>query len=251
MGVALVTGGGRHIGAEISRLLASTGHSVIIHYFSSADESEELANELRNITDVATIQADLSSSQNCIDLIEQAGSFFGPINILINNSSHFEYDNIETINVDSFSRSIEINTLAPVILSKAFNSQLIDGSGCVINILDQKINNPNPDYLSYTISKIALSGITETLAMALAPNIRVNGVAPGLTLPSPHASISSFEDVHNKTPLNRGSNAIDIAEAVLFLIGANAITGQIIFVDGGERLIPNPRDVLYRGELNE
>ena len=236
MGVALVTGGGRRIGAEISRLLASTGHSVIIHYFSSADESEELANELRNITDVATIQADLSSSQNCIDLIEQAGIFFGPINILINNSSHFEYDNIETINVDSFSRSIEINTLAPVILSKAFNSQLIDGSGCVINILDQKIT---------------LSGITETLAMALAPNIRVNGVAPGLTLPSPHASISSFEDVHNKTPLNRGSNAIDIAEAVLFLIGANAITGQIIFVDGGERLIPNPRDVLYRGELNE
>jgi len=247
MGVALVTGGGCRIGAEICRSLAESGHSVIIHYNSSKLESESLATELRKFTDVATIQTDLENHDDVRSLLSKSVDFFGPIDILINNASFFEYDNIESFNMDSFNRSIVVNTLAPIVLSKAFANQVPESGGVIINILDQKLENPNPDYLSYTISKTAIGGMIETLAIGLAPSVRVNGIAPGLTLPSPHASKSSFDEVHNTTPLGRGSTPRDIGDAVLYLVSAKAVTGHVLFVDGGERLSPRDRDVLYGG----
>ena len=249
MGVALVTGGGLRIGAEICRSLAASGHSLIIHFNTSKSESEALADELRDSTQIATIQADLENQNECKELLAKATEFFGPISILINNASFFEYDNMESFNIDTFNRSIGVNTLAPLILIQAFARQVPESGGCIINLLDQKLHNPNPDYLSYTTSKTAIAGITEALAIALAPSIRVNAIAPGLTLPSPHASQSKFEEIHNSTPLARGSTPQDISEAVLFLVAAEAVTGQVLFVDGGERLSPRDADVLYgRGE---
>ena len=247
MTVALVTGGACRIGAQICRSLANAGHKVIIHYNSSKSEADLLANELGKITSVATIQSDLGDQEQVMKLFSKSIDFFGPIDILINNACFFEYDNLESFNMDYFNRSIAINTLSPIILSKDFASQVPDEGGILINILDQKLANPNPDYLSYTISKSAISGIIESLAIGLAPSVRVNGIAPGLTMPSPHASIESFEEVHNTTPLGRGSTAQDIGDAVLFLVSAKSVTGQIIFVDGGERLMPRSSDVLYQG----
>jgi hypothetical protein len=249
VGVALVTGGAKRIGAEICRALASNGHSIIIHYRNSVEAATELCEELNKVSKSAIIRADLENLDEVKSLLPKAVQLFGPIDILINNASMFEYDNIESINSDLFNRSIATNTLAPILLIQAFAEQSLEAQGCIINLLDQKLENPNQDYLSYTASKTALAGLVEPLAIGLAPTIRVNGIAPGLTLPSPHASVSQFEKLHDKTPLGRGATPRDISEAVVFLIGAQAVTGQVLFVDGGERLHPRDTDVLYgRGE---
>lgn len=249
MGVALVTGGAKRIGAEICRALANNGHSVIIHYRNSVEAATSLSEELNNVSKSATIRADLEEADDVKSLLPKAAQIFGPIDILINNASMFEYDTIDSLNSDRFNRSIATNTLAPILLIQAFAEQSLEGPGCIINLLDQKLENPNPDYLSYTASKTALAGLVEPLAIGLAPGIRVNGIAPGLTLPSPHAPVSEFEKLHDKTPLGRGATARDISEAVVFLIGAQSVTGQVLFVDGGERLHPRDTDVLYgRGE---
>ncbi|MBT4059961.1 MAG: SDR family oxidoreductase [Euryarchaeota archaeon] len=249
MGVALVTGGSRRIGAEICRTLAQSGHSVIIHYYNSEDSAKSLAEELNKISKAATIKANLDNTHEVQLLFENASKIFGQINILINNASLFEYDTIGSLDCNLFNQSIAINTLAPLILCEELSKQpnLVDG--CIVNILDNKLQNPNPDYLSYTTSKVALGGLIESLAIGLAPSTRVNGIAPGLILPSPHASISDFEEVHDSTPLERGATAQDIADAVVFLVNAKGVTGQVIFVDGGERFNRRDRDVLYeRGE---
>jgi len=249
MGVALVTGGAKRIGAEICRALASNGHSVIIHYRNSVEAATELSEELNKVSKSAIIRADLENLDDVKSLLPESVKFFGPIDILINNASMFEYDNIESINSDLFNRSIATNTLAPILLIQAFAEQSLEAQGCIINLLDQKLENPNQDYISYTASKTALAGLVEPLAIGLAPAIRVNGIAPGLTLPSPHASVSEFEKLHDKTPLGRGATPRDISEAVVFLISAQSVTGQVLFVDGGERLHPRDTDVLYgRGE---
>ena len=249
MGVALVTGGAKRIGAEICRALASNGHSIIIHYRNSVDEATQLSEELNKVSKSAIIRADLENLDDVKSLVPKAVKFFGHIDILINNASMFEYDNIKSINSDLFNRSIATNTLAPILLIQAFAEQSLEAQGCIINLLDQKLENPNQDYLSYTASKTALAGLVEPLAIGLAPAIRVNGIAPGLTLPSPHASVSEFEKLHDKTPLGRGATPRDISEAVVFLISAQSVTGQVLFVDGGERLHPRDTDVLYgRGE---
>jgi NAD(P)-dependent dehydrogenase (short-subunit alcohol dehydrogenase family) len=249
MGVALVTGGAKRIGAEICRALASNGHSVIIHYRNSVEAATELSEELNKVSKSVIIRADLEDSEQAKTLLDKAAKIFGPIDILINNASMFEYDHIDSLNIDLFNRSIATNTLAPILLIQAFAKQSLEAQGCIINLLDQKLENPNQDYLSYTASKTALAGLVEPLAIGLAPAIRVNGIAPGLTLPSPHASVSEFERLHDKTPLGRGATPSDISEAVVFLIGAQSVTGQVLFVDGGERLHPRDTDVLYgRGE---
>jgi NAD(P)-dependent dehydrogenase (short-subunit alcohol dehydrogenase family) len=249
MGVALVTGGAKRIGAEICRALASNGHSIIIHYRNSVEEATELSEELNKVSKSAIIRADLENLDEVKSLLPKAVKFFGHIDILINNASMFEYDNIKSINSDLFNRSIATNTLAPILLIQAFAEQSLEAQGCIINLLDQKLENPNQDYLSYTASKTALAGLVEPLAIGLAPAIRVNGIAPGLTLPSPHASVSEFKKLHDKTPLGRGATPRDISEAVVFLISAQSVTGQVLFVDGGERLQPRDTDVLYgRGE---
>jgi NAD(P)-dependent dehydrogenase (short-subunit alcohol dehydrogenase family) len=209
-----------------------------------------LATELRELgVGAVTVQAELEDSAEVASIVQTAADQLGPLDILVNNASTFQYDDLESLQPETFERTLRVNALAPLILSREFASQVPETGGVIVNLLDQKLANPNPDYLSYTTSKHALAGLTRSLSMGLAPSIRVNGISPGLTLPSPHASQAAFEEMHGTTPLERGSTPEDVASAVLFLVGAKTVTGEVIHVDGGEHLAPRASDVLYgRGD---
>ena len=246
MRAALVTGGSKRIGAAICRALAAEGTAVAIHCNRSVDEAVSLAAELEAAgSQAAVVEADLSDPSQVTSLVERAAADIGPLDLLVNNASLFEYDDLASLDPERYLRHQAINALAPLLLSREFASQAPESGAAVVNILDQKLSNPNPDYLSYTASKQALGGLTSALAQQLAPNVRVNGVAPGLTLPSAHASAEAFAEVHGSNPLARGVTPEDIAEAVIYLARAAAITGVVLHVDGGEHLAPRSDDVLY------
>ena len=246
MRAALVTGGSKRIGAAICRALAAEGTAVAIHCNRSVDEAVSLAAELEAAgSQAAVVEADLSDPSQVTSLVERAAADIGPLDLLVNNASLFEYDDLASLDSERYLRHQAINALAPLLLSREFASQAPESGAAVVNILDQKLSNPNPDYLSYTASKQALGGLTSALAQQLAPNVRVNGVAPGLTLPSAHASAEAFAEVHGSNPLARGVRPEDIAEAALHLARAAAITGVVLHVDGGEHLAPRSDDVLY------
>ena len=246
MRAALVTGGSKRIGAAICRALAAEGTAVAIHCNRSVDEAVSLAAELEAAgSQAAVVEADLSDPSQVTSLVERAAADIGPLDLLVNNASLFEYDDLASLDSERYLRHQAINALAPLLLSREFASQAPESGAAVVNILDQKLSNPNPDYLSYTASKQALGGLTSALAQQLAPNVRVNGVAPGLTLPSAHASAEAFAEVHGSNPLARGVRPEDIAEAVIYLARAAAITGVVLHVDGGEHLAPRSDDVLY------
>jgi len=219
---------------------------VAIHCNRSVDEAVSLAAELEAAgSQAAVVEADLSDPSQVTSLVERAAADIGPLDLLVNNASLFEYDDLASLDPERYLRHQAINALAPLLLSREFASQAPESGAAVVNILDQKLSNPNPDYLSYTASKQALGGLTSALAQQLAPNVRVNGVAPGLTLPSAHASAEAFAEVHGSNPLARGVRPEDIAEAVIYLARAAAITGVVLHVDGGEHLAPRSDDVLY------
>jgi len=219
---------------------------VAIHCNRSVDEAVSLAAELEAAgSQAAVVEADLSDPSQVTSLVERAAADVGPLDLLVNNASLFEYDDLASLDPERYLRHQAINALAPLLLSREFASQAPESGAAVVNILDQKLSNPNPDYLSYTASKQALGGLTSALAQQLAPNVRVNGVAPGLTLPSAHASAEAFAEVHGSNPLARGVLPEDIAEAVIYLARAAAITGVVLHVDGGEHLAPRSDDVLY------
>jgi NAD(P)-dependent dehydrogenase (short-subunit alcohol dehydrogenase family) len=245
--VALVTGGGIRLGAAIVRQLVAEGWQVVIHCNVSRGPADALAAELRaGGRDAAVVQADLADRAAVDGLVEAASAPFGPPTCLVNNASVFHRDEIATLGWSSWDAHITPNFAAPLFLAKHFADALPAGeAGCIVNLLDQKIANPNPDFLSYTASKLGLAGLTPVLAMALAPRIRVNGVAPGLTLISGKQTRASFERAWRDTPLGRGSTPGDIAAAVAFLAAAPAITGQTLIVDGGESLGRRPRDVAF------
>ena len=217
-----------------------------IHCNRSVDEAVSLAAELEAAgSQAAVVEADLSDPSQVTSLVERAAADIGPLDLLVNNASLFEYDDLASLDSERYLRHQAINALAPLLLSREFAAQAPHSGAAVVNILDQKLSNPNPDYLSYTASKQALGGLTSALAQQLAPNVRVNGVAPGLTLPSAHASAEAFAEVHGSNPLARGVRPEDIAEAVIYLARAAAITGVVLHVDGGEHLAPRSDDVLY------
>ena len=246
MRTALVTGGAKRIGAAICRALAGEGAAVAIHCNRAVDEAVSLAAELEAAgSQAAVVEADLSDPSQVTSLVERAAADIGPLDLLVNNASLFEYDDLASLDPERYLRHQAINALAPLLLIREFASQAPESGAAVVNILDQKLSNPNPDYLSYTASKQALGGLTSALAQQLAPNVRVNGVAPGLTLPSAHASAEAFAEVHGSNPLARGVRPEDIAEAVIYLARAAAITGVVLHVDGGEHLAPRSDDVLY------
>jgi NAD(P)-dependent dehydrogenase (short-subunit alcohol dehydrogenase family) len=220
---------------------------VIVHYNASRGSAE---NTVRAIVDdggkATAVQADLSSAQSCVGLIKTSGELTSGLICLVNNASVFIQDRIADVDAMSFDRSMAVNLRAPVLLSQAFAEQLPLGEeGVIINILDQKLMNTNPDFLSYSLTKYGLSGLTNMLAMALGPEIRVCGVAPGLTLPSGDQSQDQFHAVHTRTPLARGSAPENIADAVRYLVGARAVTGEVILVDGGQHLVRSERDVMF------
>lgn len=250
--VALVTGGARRVGAAIVRRLAGDGWQVVIHCNTSRDEADALAAALLGAGQkAAVVQADLADRGAVDGLIAAAAQPFGPLTCLVNNASVFRRDELASLTWDSWEAHVTPNLAAPLFLSKAFAEALPAGeSGAIVNLLDQKIANLNPDFLSYTVSKMGLASLTPILAMALAPRIRVNGVAPGLTLISGKQTPESFARAWRDTPLGRSSTPEEIAAGVAFILATPSMTGQTIFIDGGESLQRRGRDVAFDPKLN-
>jgi NAD(P)-dependent dehydrogenase (short-subunit alcohol dehydrogenase family) len=238
-GAALVTGGGRRIGAHLARTLAGRGYAVAIHYRTSATEAEAVADEIeRSGARTATLQADLNDPAQLEGLIAAAQAALGPITVLVNSAAVFEHDHAADFSVAQWDRQLATNLRAPVVLAREFARLLpAAAAGLVVNLLDQRIAAPTRGYFSYTLSKLALAAATELLAAALAPRVRVNGIAPGLTLISGAQSEADFERLIDRTPLGRGSSPDAIARALIYLLEADVVTGQILFVDGGRHLV--------------
>lgn len=236
--VALVTGGAKRIGGAIARDLASAGWAVAIHYGKSGDEAEALATEIRKGGGrAAALGADLSRESEVETLLPRAAAELGPLSLLVNNASVFEMDKIDTATRQSWDRHIETNLRAPLVLSQALARQLPDGSeGNIVNLLDQRVWKLTPFFLSYTVAKSGLWTLTQTLALALAPRIRVNGIGPGPTLPSARQSEEQFRRQQEALPLRRGATPEEIARALRFILAAPSFTGQMIALDGGEHL---------------
>lgn len=236
--VALVTGGTKRIGGAIADRLAAAGYAVIIHG-RDPREAEAKATAFRSKgTRAASIAGDLADLEGIPALMEAAGIPFGPPDLLVNNASLFAKDDLETLDSRQFSANLAVNLQAPVLLAQAFAVQRPEGeSGAIINLIDQRVLRVNPQFLSYTLAKAALYTATKTLAQALAPRgIRVNGVGPGPVLPNLHDGAEAFALEAAGTPLGRAVRAEEIADAVLFLAEAEAITGQMLAVDSGQHL---------------
>ena len=240
----LVTGGGKRLGAAIARAAAGAGWRVAIHYGRSADEARALAREL----DGVAVQGDLADTAAAAALFARAREAAGgPVAGLVNSASMFEYDRPEGIDAALAARLHAINAVTPALLAAALAAQDDVDDGAVVNLLDQKLANPNPDFFSYSLSKYALAGATTMLAQALAPTVRVNAVAPGITLPSGDQSDAAFAAVASDNLLRRPVGAANVAEAVVYLLGARSVTGQTLYVDCGQRFVQRDGDVMFEG----
>lgn len=249
-GAALVTGGARRIGREIALALARDGWDVAVHYATSRDEALATVEEIEAMGRRAVaVNRDLAVEAGVRSLLAECAHELGEVTCVVNNASLFDYDDATTFSSESLARHMRSNVAAPVLLAQALHASLPGNDrGVVINLLDQKLWNPNPDFLSYTLSKAALAEATRLLAMALAPKVRVVGVAPGITLPSGNQTVDGFAAAHARTPLGRSSQPEDVAAAVVFLARAPAITGTTLLVDGGQHLAASARDVMFLTE---
>lgn len=245
---ALVTGAGHRIGRAIALDLADRGYDVAVHYGRSHDAAKEVADLIRAKGQGATIvQADLTQERDVAGLIARAAEGLGgALTCLVNNASVFEFDTIETASRDSWDLHIEGNLRAPFVLTQEFAAQCPApkpdergepvAQGAIINLLDQRVRKLTPEFMTYTLSRAALWTLTQTTAQALAPRIRVNAVGPGPTLRGGRQDEDQFARQRQATVLGRGSNPEEICAAVGYLIGARAVTGQLICVDGGQHL---------------
>jgi NAD(P)-dependent dehydrogenase (short-subunit alcohol dehydrogenase family) len=254
--VALITGAARRIGRVITLDLARHGWDVLLHCrgtVPSLADAEATADEARALGARAhVLAADLTDDAACEALVPAAVVALGRLDAVVNNASLFEYDSVASFSTPALDRAWRSNTAPAVLLARALHAHLQDrattdaaAQGCVVNLLDQKLVNPNPDYFSYTLSKAALAEATVMLAQALAPRLRVNAVSPGVTLVSGPMNEAEFDAAHRLTPLQRSSTPDDIARAVRFLLESPAITGHTLVVDGGQHLLGQPRDVLF------
>lgn len=243
----LVTGGGRRVGAAIVRVLAAAGHRIVIHYNRSGTAAAALAEDLaRNGASAVAIGADLADAAAARALIGRAADRVGDvIDGLVNCASVFTFDRPPISDLTLLRRLTDINLGAPVLLASALAEQPGLDDGAVVNILDQKVANLNPDFFSYTCTKIALAGATEMLATALAPAIRVNAVAPGLTLPSGDQSEAEFKAVACDNLLRRPVAIDEIGRACDFLLTSASVTGQTLYVDAGQRFVRRNGDVMF------
>jgi NAD(P)-dependent dehydrogenase (short-subunit alcohol dehydrogenase family) len=235
---ALVTGAARRIGRAIAERLAVDGWAVAVHCHDSAEDARAVVAAIEAAGGrAAVLEADLTDRAAVEALLPAAAETLGPITALVNNASAFERDELATLTRASWDQHLETNLWAPLMLTKAFAAQLPEGAaGNVINLLDQRVFNLTPYFLSYTVSKSALWTLTQTLALALAPRIRVNAIGPGPTLPSPRQSQAEFDRQWARMPLGRGTTPEEIAAAVRYLLDAPAVTGQMLALDGGQHL---------------
>jgi NAD(P)-dependent dehydrogenase (short-subunit alcohol dehydrogenase family) len=238
----LITGSTRRLGAGLARALVAAGYPVVLHARAASDEAHAIADELG----APLLLGDLGDPDVPARLIAEAG----PLTGLINNASRFEFDTISSTTAAALSAHFAPNVIAPVLLAQAFAAQTFADqapqAGVIINMLDQKLTNLNPDFFAYTLSKAALSVATEMMAQSLAPRIRVCGIAPGLTLPSTLQSPERFAAAWRENPLQRGATVADIAAAALFILRTPSVTGTVITVDGGEHLTRRLRDISFK-----
>lgn len=239
---AIVTGGAKRIGAALCRALAGDGWTVLIHCRRSLDEARALAGELGGAKVVA---ADLALP-DAADRIMAGLDGLPPVRLLVNNASRFAFDTADDFTVERWDELLATNLRAPALLSQAFAARVDSGGGLIVNLLDAKLASPNPDFFSYTISKIGLAGLTELGARAWAARgIRVCGIAPSVTLVSGEQSRDNFDSVHALNALGRGVRVEEIVAALRFIIATPTLTGQTLVLDGGQRFLGLPRDVQF------
>lgn len=245
--IALVTGGWRRIGAAIARRLAEAGHDLVLHAHHAQSFEPAFADDLRGLgATVHAVEADLADMAAVEAMIPAAVAAAGRApSVLVNCASAFHDDTLPTMDAQALDLHFRVNCFAPLILTRAFAAALGEADGAVVQIIDQRVRNPVPDQLSYTLSKQALHASVRTLARALAPRVRVNAVAPGLTLPTDDYDAGQWQRLIELMPLQRLSTPEDIAEAVLLLTTARAITGETLFVDAGANLEAYPRDFVH------
>lgn len=245
--VALVTGSAKRIGRTIALALAQRGWHVAVHYGHSAADAQATVRDIEALGQRAiALQCDLADEAAVRTLLPRAVAALGPVACVVNNASLFEHDSATDFSVARLDAHMHVNLVAPVLLAQALHDATPPGSQSVaINLLDQKLFNLNPDFLSYTLSKAALHSATTMLAQALAPKVRVVGIAPGITLRSGGQTEAGFAKAHAVTPLGKSSTPDDIAATVCFLAESPAITGTTLLVDGGQHLIPLQRDVMF------
>jgi len=235
---ALVTGGARRIGRALSLALAEAGFAVAIHHHRSQEEAQALAAGIvQGGGKAVALAADLAEEAEVQELLPRAIAALGPIGVLVNNASIFENDTVTTATRDSWDRHLAVNLRAPFVLMQQFAQHLpAEAGGLVVNLLDERVWSLTPYFVSYTLTKAGLWTLTRTMALALAPRIRVNGIGPGPTLPSPRQSPEQFLDRCRRMPLRRGTSPGEVAAALRFVLSAPAMTGQMIALDGGEHL---------------
>jgi NAD(P)-dependent dehydrogenase (short-subunit alcohol dehydrogenase family) len=245
--VALVTGAGKRLGRAIALGLARAGWDIAVHYRHSHDAARAVAQEIAALGRRAVVlDCDLSDEEAVKQLLPRAVAALDAVHCVVNNASLFDYDSHFDFGFARLDAHMHANVAAPILLAHAlYQATPENGEAVVINLLDQKLYNLNPDFLSYTLSKSALEAAQTMLAQALAPKVRVLGVAPGITMVSGDQSEEGFAKAHKQTPLGRSSTPEDIAAAVAYAAGARAMTGTTLLVDGGQHLLPSERDVMF------
>jgi NAD(P)-dependent dehydrogenase (short-subunit alcohol dehydrogenase family) len=244
-GAALVTGAGRRIGQALALEAARAGYDVAVHHRGSADEAAETVASIQTLGRRAiAVSAELSDEAQVADLIARTAPL-GPLTLLVNSASSFNDDRVGSLDRALWDAHLETNLRAPIVLAEAFAAALPEGAeGLIVNIVDQRVWRPNPQFFSYSLSKAGLWWATQTLAQALAPRIRVNAIGPGPTLPSVHQAPGEFEAEAAGTLLQRHANPDDLAAALRYLIDARAVTGQMIAVDAGQHLAWRTPDIV-------
>ena len=243
--VVLVTGAAKRLGREIALALAGAGWRVAVHYRSSEADAIKTVADCAGVSDgAARFHADLGDETAVRALVPQVVAHFGQLDAVVNSASAFEHDSAASFSFAAMDRHLHSNTGAAILLAQALHTHVAsrNATGAVINLLDQKLWNQNPDFFSYTLSKAALEAANTMLAIALAPLVRVVGVAPGLTLGSHMLTDAQFEALHKLSPLGRSSTPADVAATVKFALENQSITGTTLLVDGGQHLMKFERD---------
>jgi len=233
---AIVTGAGKRVGFEIAQALLSDGWNVVAHVHHAADDVPE--GSVKAVADL--------SDPALADVIFGTVASLPSVRLLVNNAARFAWDGFGEFNAEEFDAHMAVNVRAPALLIERFAREHQGGDALVVNLLDSKLAAPNPDYLSYTLSKHALAALTDLAARALAPRgIRVNGIAPGLMLRSSGQSEENFETMHADNPLRRGVEPNDVIDAIRYFVNARSVTGQSLVIDSGQRFLGLDRDVQF------
>jgi NAD(P)-dependent dehydrogenase (short-subunit alcohol dehydrogenase family) len=237
---AIVTGAGKRVGAQIARALLDDGWSVVAHVHHEADDPPPGA--IKAVADL--------SDAGCADMIFDAATGLPPVRLLVNNAARFAWDGFGEFDSSEFDAHMAVNVRAPALLTERFAREHARGDALIVNLLDSKVAAPNPDFLSYTLSKHTLAAFTDLAARALASRgIRVNGIAPGLMLRSSGQSEENYEAMHANNPLGRGVGMDDLVQAIRYFVEARCVTGQVLVIDSGQRFMALERDVQFLGNI--